>query len=35
MSSIDEMAQILSDYLSDYSESVTVDVKKAVDTVAN
>jgi hypothetical protein len=34
MSNIDEMAQILADYLSDYSESITVGVKKAVDTVA-
>lgn len=34
MSSVNEMAQLLADYLSDYSEDITVGVKKAVDTVA-
>jgi hypothetical protein len=34
MSSVDEMAEILAAYLSDFSESVTEGVKKAVDTVA-
>lgn len=32
---IDEMAEMLAAYLSDYSESVTVGVKNAVDVVAN